>query len=81
MKIEAREDCIAFLCECGECVLPVAMLRRGKNAGLRLESQHHGHKHTNVLTPEDLAWANLYISTLNSGTIGDGLMLETAQPA
>lgn len=53
MKIEMRKDCIVFFCECGECVLPMASLRRGNNGGMRIESQHHGHKHTNVLTLED----------------------------
>jgi len=78
MRTEAREDCIAFLCECGECELPVAMLRRGKNAGLRIESQHHGNKHTNVMTPEDLAWANMYLSALEGGTIREELTLKIA---
>jgi hypothetical protein len=81
MRTEGREDCVAFLCECGDCVLPVAMLRRGQNAGLRIESNHHGQKHTNILTTDDLAWANLYLSSLKGGTILERLSLETAQPA
>jgi hypothetical protein len=79
MRIEAREDCIAFLCECGKCDLPVAMLRRGRNSGVRIESQHHGQKHTNVLTADDLSWANLYISAIDGGTIPEGSSQKTAR--
>jgi hypothetical protein len=76
MRIEAREDCIAFLCECGDCDLPVAMLRRGRNGGLRIESKHQGQKHTNLITADDLAWAYLYLSGQEDSIIREGLRLS-----
>lgn len=53
LRIETREACIVFLCDCGGCESPVVTLRRDRNAGLRIESQHHGKKHTNLLAPDD----------------------------
>jgi hypothetical protein len=78
LRIETREDCIMFLCECGECDLPVATLRRDRNAGLRIESNHHGKKHTNVLNADDLAWIKAYISGPKESIIRKGLHSVTA---
>jgi hypothetical protein len=80
LRIEVREDCLVFRCECGDCQLPVATLRRDRNAGLRIESQHHGVKHVNILTVEDLFWAYLYLSGPEDSIIREGLPLS-AQPA
>ena len=73
LRIEPREDCIVFLCECGGCDSPVATLRRDRSAGLRIESQHHGKKHTNVLAEEDLTWIKAYLSGPNGSIIREGL--------
>jgi hypothetical protein len=78
LRIEAREDCIVFLCECGGCESPVATLRRDRSAGLRIESQHHGKKHTNVLAAEDLSWIKAYLSGPEVSIIREGLPLVSA---
>jgi hypothetical protein len=72
LRIETREDCIVFLCDCGGCESPVATLRRDRNAGLRIESQHHGKKHTNVLALDDFAWINAYLSGPKGSIIREG---------
>jgi hypothetical protein len=78
LRIELREDCIVFLCECGECDSPVATLRRNRGAGLRIESQHHGKKHTNVLAAEDLSWIKAYLSGPEGSIIREGLPQQSA---
>ena len=80
LRIETREDCLVFLCECGECDSPIATLRRDRNAGLRIESNHHGKKHINVLAPEDVAWINAYLLGPESSIIREGLP-PNSQPA
>jgi hypothetical protein len=77
MRVEPREDCIALLCECGNCELPVAMLRRGRNGGLRIESKHQGQKHTNLISAENLVWAYLYLSGQEDSIICEGLQLSS----
>lgn len=74
LRIEPREDCIVFLCECGGCDSPVATLRRDRNAGLRIESEHHGKKHINVLAADDLSWIEAYISGPKESIIREGLL-------
>ena len=73
LRIEPREDCVVFLCDCGGCDSPVATLRRDRNAGLRIESQHHGQKHTNVIAPEDLDWIDAYLAGPQECIILEGL--------
>ena len=80
LRIEAREDCIVFLCECGDCESPVATLRRDRNAGLRVESNHHGKKHTNVLDADDLSWIKEYLTGPKESIIREGLP-QISQPA
>ncbi len=60
MRTDPREDSIALVCECGKCQLPVAMLRRGRNGGLRIESKHQGQKHER----------GIYIRSLTRGLRG-----------
>lgn len=72
LRIENREDCLALLCDCEQCDSPVTTLRRDQNAGLRIESQHHGKKHTNMLTPDDVAWINAYLSGPKGSIIREG---------
>ena len=73
LRIEAREDCVVFLCDCGGCDLPIATLRRGRNGGMRIESHHHREKHTNILTSEDLDWINAYLAGPQECIIREGL--------
>lgn len=77
LRIETRDDCIALLCECGECDSPVATLRRDRNAGLRVESNHHGKKHTNVIGADDLAWIGEYLAGPEDSIISRGLQAIT----
>ena len=73
LRIEPREDCVVFLCDCDSCDSPIATLRRDRSAGLRIESNHHGKKHTNVIAPDELRWINAYLSGPNGGIIREGL--------
>jgi hypothetical protein len=72
LRIEPRDDCIVLLCDCGGCESPVATLRRDRNAGLRVESNHHGKKHTNVIGPDDLAWIEKYLTGPKESIIREG---------